>query len=262
VLHQAAYDGLGLAGWHYRAIECTEAELESTLRSLDDEGLAGVSLTMPLKRAVLPMLAERDAAAVSAGVANTVIFGDAPGTWSGANTDVPGMTAVLQAAPSLALSREGAPWILGGGATGASALTALARLGFGSVVIAARRPEATVALMAMAERFGVSLEVRGWTEIGGAADAPLVIATTPAGATDDFAAGLARAGGLLFDVVYSPWPTGLASAWQAAGGRVIGGLELLVEQAGEQVRLMTGRIPPVPQMRRAGYAALENQQIG
>jgi shikimate 5-dehydrogenase len=37
---------------------------------------------------------------------------------------------------------------------------------------------------------------------------------------------------------------------------VIGGLELLVEQAVEQVRLMTGRIAPVSQMRRAGYAAL------
>jgi shikimate dehydrogenase len=256
VLHQAAYDALGLTDWHYRAIECTEADLGATLRDLDGEGLAGVSLTMPLKRAVLPMLADRDNAAISAGAANTVIFGAGRGTWSGANTDVRGMTAVLRAAESLALSRDGTPWILGGGATAASALTALAQFGFRSVVVAARRPEAAAPLAERAERFGIALEVKGWSEIGGAADAPLAIATTPAGATDELAHGLTRVSGLLFDVVYSPWPTELAAAWRTAGGPVVGGLELLVEQAAEQVRLMTGRIPPVSQMRRAGYAAL------
>src|SRR4051794_24939622 len=49
-LHRAAYDALGLAGWTYRAIECTPAELAGVLRGLDDDGLAGVSLTMPLKK--------------------------------------------------------------------------------------------------------------------------------------------------------------------------------------------------------------------
>ena len=41
-----------------------------------------------------------------------------------------------------------------------------------------------------------------------------------------------------------------------AGGRVVGGLELLVEQAAEQVHLMTGHQPPVDAMRAAGEAVL------
>src|SRR3954470_22465422 len=72
VLHQAAYDALGLTDWTYRAIECTEADLASTLRSLDAEGMVGVSLTMPLKRAVMPMLAASDEVAGLVGGANTV----------------------------------------------------------------------------------------------------------------------------------------------------------------------------------------------
>jgi shikimate dehydrogenase len=256
VLHQAAYDALGLDDWHYRAIECTEADLESVLTGLDAEDLAGVSLTMPLKRTVLPMLAEQDNASVSAGAVNTVLFGEQPGVWAGANTDVRGMTAVLRASDSLGTARDQAAWVLGAGATAASAVTALAQFGFRAVTVVARRPEAAADLVARAERYGVTLTPLPWSEVAACAEAPLVISTTPVGATDDLAAALPHPQGLLFDVVYAPWPTPLAAAWQAAGGQVVGGLELLVEQAGEQVRLMTGQTPPVGVMRRAGYAAL------
>jgi len=254
-LHQAAYDALGLTDWHYRAIECTEAELERVLLTLDAEGLAGVSLTMPLKRAVMAMLTRRDSAALSAGAANTVLFGATPGDWAGANTDVRGMTAVLRAAESLA-ARDGAAWVIGGGATAASAVTALAQFGFRAVTVVCRRPEASAGLAVQAERFGLTFTVLPWQEINAAAAAPLVVSTTPAGATDELAGALSSVTGLLLDVVYSPWPTALAAAWKAAGGQVIGGLELLVEQAAEQVALMTGQTPPIAQMRRAGYAAL------
>jgi shikimate dehydrogenase len=87
------------------------------------------------------------------------------------------------------------------------------------------------------------------------------VSTAPAGATDELAVGLGRVAGTLFDVVYAPWPTPLAAAWERGGGQVIGGLELLVEQAAEQVRLMTGRQPPVAAMRAAGQAALASRPI-
>jgi shikimate dehydrogenase len=260
VLHQAAYDALGLTDWTYRAVECVAADLEPTLRALDAEGLAGASLTMPLKRAVMPMLAGVDESAVSVGAANTVIFGDGHDVrrWRGANTDVPGMMAVLHAA-ALEGGNAGVPWVLGSGATAGSALAALAAIGFRAAVVVARRPESAAELGSVAERLGVALGVRPWTEIGEVADAPVVVSTTPPGATDDLAAGLTAASGLLFDIVYSPWPTAMASAWQRAGGRVVGGMELLVEQAVEQVRLMTGQTPPADVMREAGYAALRSQ---
>jgi shikimate dehydrogenase len=67
--------------------------------------------------------------------------------------------------------------------------------------------------------------------------------------------------GVLFDIVYDPWPTRLAAAWMAAGGTVVGGLDLLVEQAALQVELMTGCRPaPLGAMRVAGEAALSARQ--
>lgn len=259
VLHHAAYGALGLTGWSYRAIECVEADLAATLRKLDGEGLAGVGLTMPLKRAVMPLLTSHDDWAARTGAANTLVFGDVDGQWRGANTDVPGMVAVLMAAGAVGAGRDAPPWVLGAGATAGSALAALADLGCPAAVVVARRPEATDELRAVARRVGLEVDVRPWTEIADATGAALVVATTPAGATDQLAAALPPLRGLLFDVIYTPWPTALARAWSGAGGRVVGGLELLVEQAVLQVRLLTGRTPPAEPMRQAGYAALASR---
>jgi shikimate 5-dehydrogenase len=265
VLHRAAYDALGLSDWSYRAIECVEADLGATLRTLDAEGLAGVGLTMPLKRAVLPMLAGVDDVASRTAAVNTVTFGAVEGQWHGANTDVPGMVEVLRAAGIVAPATEdgAVPWVLGAGATAGSALAALGTLGYTDIIIVARRPEATADLLAVAERVGVGIEVRPWAAGVGAVAAPVVIATTPAGATDELAGVVAGQGqapaGLLFDVIYAPWPTALADAWSNAGGEVVGGLELLVEQAVEQVRLLTGQRPPAEALREAGYTALASR---
>jgi len=59
VLHQAAYQALGLAGWSYQAIECDEAHLPARLAGCGPDW-AGLSLTMPLKRVVLPLLDSLD----------------------------------------------------------------------------------------------------------------------------------------------------------------------------------------------------------
>src|ERR1035441_6742379 len=95
VLHTAAYAALGLSGWSYEAMECDEAGLPALLDSCGP-AWAGLSLTMPLKRAVLPLLDETEPLAAEAGGANPVVF--AGGARRGYNTDVPGMvTALAQA---------------------------------------------------------------------------------------------------------------------------------------------------------------------
>jgi shikimate dehydrogenase len=252
-LHNAAYDAMGLEGWHYRAVECGESALEATLRELDEEGLAGVSLTMPLKQAVLPLLAGCDDVVAATDAANTVLFAPDAG-WVGANTDVQGFVAVVERA-GLQLA-DGDVWLVGAGATARSALVALGCCGADCVTVVARRPEAVGALAEIADTVGTRLEVSPWAELAGCADASLVVATTPAGATDVLADELKAVAGTWFDVVYSPWPTPAAAAWAAAGGGVIGGLELLVEQAAVQVELMTGLDAPVQAMREAGDRAL------
>ena len=71
VLHTAAYTELGLAGWSYQAIECTADGLPGLLAGCGEDW-AGLSLTMPLKRAVLPLLDKVDPLAADVGGANTV----------------------------------------------------------------------------------------------------------------------------------------------------------------------------------------------
>ncbi|MES1170242.1 MAG: hypothetical protein ABUL47_06105, partial [Leifsonia sp.] len=72
VLHRAAYDVLGL-DWSYEAIEVGDGELAPFVAGRD-ASWRGLSLTMPLKRDILPLLASRTELVDQAGSANTALF--------------------------------------------------------------------------------------------------------------------------------------------------------------------------------------------
>jgi shikimate dehydrogenase len=253
VLHRAAYRALGLAGWSYDAIECDAARLPAVLADCGPQW-AGLSLTMPLKRAVLPLLDETSPLAREVGAANTVVFSG--GRRYGHNTDVPGMIAAL--AEAGVTGAAPAVLILGAGATACSALAAARGLGAAQVTVAARDPGRAQDLLAAAARLGVAVTLTGFgTPQDGAPD--VLISTVPAGAADIYAERIAH-GDLvprhLLDVVYHPWPTALAQAARQAGTSVAGGFALLLHQAADQVTLMTGKPAPLAAMRTAGAAAL------
>jgi shikimate dehydrogenase len=256
VLHRAAYRALGLSGWTYEAIECDEARLPGLLDGCGPDW-AGLSLTMPLKRAVLPLLDTTESLAVQVGAANTVIF--AARARHGHNTDVPGMITTLTTA---GISAAGPALILGGGATACSALAALRGLGGTEATVAVRDPARAADLLAAARRLGMAVRL---TEFGGQATAGswyLLISTVPAGAADIYAERMLRADlvpSAVLDVVYHPWPTRLAAAAEQTGAAVISGFELLLRQAARQVELMTARTAPTAAMRRAGRAELERR---
>ncbi len=250
VLHRAAYAALGL-DWEYDAIECDEAALPGTLERFA-ETYRGLSLTMPLKRAVLPLLDDVDPLAAAAGAVNTVLF--VGGRRVGFNTDVQG---ILGGLAELGFAEVSAAVVLGGGATAASALAALARLGGRRPHVVVRHPDRVSPLREAAARLGSRPRIDGWDRRDVVWEAPLVVSTVPAGVTDGLAGEAPwRPDTALLDVVYAPWPTRLAAAAAAAGAPVVGGLSVLVGQGAEQVRLMTGRPPPVSAMRTAGEAAL------
>jgi len=259
VLHRAAYRALGLTGWSYEAIECDTARLPAVLGGCGPQW-AGLSLTMPLKRAVLPLLDELDPLAREVGAANTVVF--AGGRRHGHNTDVPGMIAALGkaglTAPPGPAAGEPTVLILGGGATACSALAAARGLGAAAVTVAVRDPARAQDLLAAAARLGVTVTLTGF-EAPQAGAPGLLISTVPGGAADSYAKRIAR-GDLvpryLLDVVYHPWPTALAIAAREAGTVVAAGFDLLLRQAAEQVTLMTGKPAPLAAMRAAGESAL------
>jgi shikimate dehydrogenase len=73
---------------------------------------------------------------------------------------------------------------------------------------------------------------------------------------DPLAEAAAASAPLVFEILYHPWPTALAVAAEAAGCTVIGGLDLLVGQALQQIELMTGRTVAPEVLYEAGRAAL------
>ncbi|GAA0425714.1 shikimate dehydrogenase [Streptomyces luteireticuli] len=252
VLHRAAYAELGLGEWTYERFEIDEAGLPGFVAGLGPEW-AGLSLTMPLKRAIIPLLDEVSATARSVEAVNTVVFTE-DGRRVGDNTDIPGLVAALR---ERGVEKIPSAAVLGAGATASSALAALAGICSGEVTAYVRSPERAAEMRQWGERLGVDVRVADWARAAEAFEAPLVIATTPAGATDALADAVPEHAGTLFDVLYEPWPTPLAAAWARRGGTVLGGLDLLVHQAVLQVEQMTGAArAPLAAMRAAGEAAL------
>ena len=252
VLHTAAYAAAGLDGWTYSAVECDEARLPGFIASCDGQW-AGLSLTMPLKRAVLPLLDRTEPLAAQVGGANTVVF--AGGERHGYNTDVPGMVTALAEA---GVTAPASATILGAGATACAALAALRATGLAAAVVHARDPARAGDLLAAAGRLDLAVELRPFGSQ--VRDGDLLISTVPAGAADFYAErafGPRLRPSAVLDVVYSPWPTALAQAAAKSGAAVVGGFDLLLHQAARQFELMTGVEPaPVSAMRAAGQSEL------
>lgn len=242
-LHTAAYAKLGI-DISYTAVDLTERTLPGFMQEIrSQEGWRGLSVTMPLKTAMLQEVDEVRGIGKILGVVNTVAFEEAGDSVRRVayNTDVAGIvnavrTAGAKPAPSAV--------ILGGGGTAAAAVAALEQLGAGSVQLFVRDTSRVQEARAAAAGVGVDLDVRLLSEAAGpTAAADVVISTLPPRAADGLAGELAASGartsGVLLDVAYDPWPSLIASAWQAGGGSVVPGLEMLLYQAVEQVRLFS-----------------------
>lgn len=244
-LHRAAYARLGM-DISYTAIDVTEDLLPGFMQQIRHQpGWRGLSVTMPLKTAMLAQVDEVRGVARRLGVVNTVSFegeGDAVRT-IGSNTDVAGIVNALRHAGA---GQAPSAVVLGGGGTAASAVAALKELGSASVHVYVRDPSRTGDVRAAADSFGMKLDVRPLTEAAlPTAGADVVISTLPPRAADGIASEIAalktRTPGVLLDVAYDPWPSLIASVWQGGGGTVVPGLEMLLYQAVEQVRLFTRR---------------------
>ena len=253
-LHRAAYAYLGEANLEYDRRDTLPDDLPAIMRGVrnpvgteEAPYIAGLSVTMPLKTAVIKYCDELSETARVTGAVNTVyprgerVLGD--------NTDVIGIVNALLHAGLKPNHERDEPAVIGGGATAISALTALHQLGYSRVSVYARSLHKLGSVQEAADRLGVQLEQVSL------ADLPQnlaerghhpVISTLPARAADEWASQLSGLKGtsathqpVLLDVAYNPWPSVLASAWEANGGTVVSGLEMLLYQAVEQVLLFT-----------------------
>jgi shikimate dehydrogenase len=259
-LHAAAYRVLGL-DWVYEAHEVAEGELAGFIAGLDSTW-RGLSLTMPLKQAVLPLVADLDRVAALTSAANTVLFRGTGGgvgdvdagdlgaaavrSLSGFNTDVAGLVRALAEAE---VTRVTHATILGAGATAASALVAAAELGAEAVEVVLRTPSKAAHLIELGRTLGLVVTVAGFESLGTDRASELVFSTLPGGTDPGVVAPEdVRRRAMLFDVSYSPWPSALARSWAEAQGSVLSGLAMLLHQALVQVRIFVSGDPfePLP----------------
>ena len=245
LLHRTAYRALGLP-WQYDAHEVTTDALPAFIDGLTAEW-RGLSLTMPLKETIRPLMSSVDAVAEVSGAVNTVLVTEHDGRreLSGFNTDVHGIRQALERA-GVAQARR--VMIVGAGATARSAAVAVAQLGAEHADLVLRSPAKAGSVVEAARAAGLSTEVVALHDPAMRLIEPdLTISTLPGGVGVgvNFVDAAAPRSSSILDVAYHPWPSELATIWQEAGSLAVPGLAMLVHQAVAQIRVFVHGDPLV-----------------
>lgn len=255
VMHNAAFAALGL-DWVYVPFPVAPGRLAQAVAGLRALGVAGFSVTIPHKVAILPLLDQVDPEAQLIGAVNTVALRE--GRLLGFNTDGVGLVAALSA--KLGFSAPGRQvLVLGAGGAARSAVVALARAGAARIDLANRSPERGEELVqSLAGRLPAELCARsleGLADPGYLASFDLVVNTTSLGMQGEEVPGLElpalKPGCALYDMVYAPPVTPLLARARSLGLPCANGLGMLVAQGEEAFALWTGQRPPEGCLERA-----------
>jgi shikimate dehydrogenase len=244
VIHGAAYRALGLDA-SFRVFDVTSARLGETVRGLRESGLTQLCVSLPHKQAVLALADRVSAEARAIGAANTLTLRGS--ALEADNTDWIGVTRTLEPLGPWADKRA---TVLGAGGAARAVVYALRKLGLDVTVVNRTRPRAQALVADLGGRVGTlddpfDLLVNA-TSVGMSPD----VEGTPAPAER------LRSGATVFDTVYRPLETRLLREALARGCRTQDGLDMLVHQAAEQIRLWSGRSADPALLRRAALAAL------
>lgn len=247
-IHNAAYLALGIEG-KYDAVEVSSGQLSKFINEVKQTpaNWIGFSLTMPLKEELLQVADLVDPLAKRIHSGNTLL--PTKDGWLATSTDVSGFIWALAFNEITDFQRV---QIIGAGATARAVAAAVDAPGRTICVISRNSDRMHQMQSAVLDS---NLEFCSWDSAS--LDAELVVNTTPKNAAGKFESGE----GTLFDVIYDPWPTELAGKWS---GKAVGGLELLVHQAIEQIHLMTGfvidRQKIAPILKAAAEAELRDRR--
>ena len=228
-LHRAAFESIGVAG-SYEAIDVPSGTLSEFFLSNQYE-FDYFSLTMPLKEEAHLLQVTCDELSLRIGSINTLYKKE--GRWLATSTDGSGFLAALAAQGFSSFSNA---LILGAGGTARAVAGALDG-NVETLSVMGRTSTRRDALERCVEES--EFTYLPWKNDPDINSYDLIINTTPAGAADLLAENLpVQVSGLLFDVIYKPWPTVLASAWEDRSGKVINGKELLLWQGLDQLALV------------------------
>lgn len=243
LIHNAAFRKLGIDAV-YLPLRIPADQLIGSLKEYDKLGLAGYSVTIPHKEAVLQFCDTMDRDTDDIGAANTLYRLN--NEWAATNTDA---TAALEAIQD-GLKKAGAVTdlanrkvlILGAGGAARGVAFALKRSG-AVVVITNRSRERGKALAAELECQFTSWENRA-SEV-----CDILVNCTSVGMHPNldespFEQNWLTDSTLVFDTIYNPEQTLLLKYARERGCITVGGLEMFVRQAGRQFELFTGLVAP------------------
>jgi shikimate dehydrogenase len=252
-MHNASFlaDGLDFV---YVALNVASGDLPAAVRGAAALGLRGFNVTMPHKRAMVPLVDELDEGARISGAVNTVVIEGQ--RLLGFNTDGPGMVEACREA-GIGLEGEGVV-LLGAGGAAASIAAAFCDEGIGKLHIVNRNPEHAATLADKLREAGkrVEIEVHPTGALDGTVRAPIVVNTTPLGMREGDPLPLPPeyldGDTALVDAVYRPGAeTALVRHARERGATVVTGQRMLLYQGVLAQRLWTGRQPNVEAMDRA-----------
>ena len=210
-----------------------------------DWNLRGLSVTIPHKSAVIPLLDEVNESAGKAGAVNTIVVN--AGRLIGHNTDVQGAMEPLEKMCRLDGVSCG---VIGAGGAARAVICGLLERG-ALVSVFARNVEQAAGVN---ESFGVGVSP---IESLASSDVRIIINTTPVGMrghserSTPVPSEALKGRLIVYDLVYNPVDTRLLIDAKAVGCQTISGLEMLIAQAALQFELWTGKKPPMDEMRRA-----------
>jgi len=256
-IHNAAFAACGL-NWAYVAFRV--AALKQAIEGIRALGIRGVSVTIPHKVAVMPLLDTVDEAARTIGSINTIV--NTNGQLAGYNSDGEG---ALQALRDAGFDSAGKRVVIlgSGGAARAIAIALALKAPPEKLTILGAEEQEVLKLSSDSARRGtvaVAGELLTDTSLSSALpDCEILIHATPIGMHPKSDQSLVPVNLLhknlvVFDIVYNPLKTRLLMDAERAGCTVITGIEMFLNQAAVQFKLWTGQEPPKKVMR----AVLEN----
>ena len=268
VIHNAAFRALDL-DWVYVAFPVRAGDGAQAVAAMRTLGLAGLSVTMPHKAAMVGQLDRLGPVAARLGVVNTLSWAGPVqgGVLVGDSTDGPGfLEALVEDEGFEPAGRD--VLVLGAGGAARAVTLALADAGARSVAVVARTGAAAESCAALAGERGRAVSP---TDVEAFArelsEAQLVVNATPVGMTGtaipyDLAVGLLGKDHHVSDLVYEPAVTPLMAAARDRGATSSNGLGMLIRQAGMQLEIWTGRRPPLDVMSAAAVGALAHVRQG
>jgi shikimate dehydrogenase len=252
-MHNAAFaeDGLDFV---YVCLDVDPDDLPAAVRGLKALKFRGFNVTMPHKRAMVPLVDGLDDGARVSGAVNTVVI-DASGM-RGYNTDGCGMVMACEKA-GIELSGKSV-LLLGSGGTASAIAVAFCEAGVGDLHIANRDTDHAARLRDKLRLTGVEgISVSSLSSLKqGAPDADVIVNATPLGMKEGDPLPLppeyVQKGGVICDVVYRPGKeTPLVRLAKERGARHVAGGRMLLYQGVLAQKLWTGRNPNVEAMERA-----------